>query len=646
MARRHDALTIARGRITPRRRHREIKQALLLTDCGRSFSLPWGEGGSFVRLIRFRIQNYRSIRDTGHVRVEPLQALVGENNSGKSNCLRGLQCFLTSGAGGMEVQDFNDPAQPCLIECEFAGLREHEAKRLRPYLLGDRVILRKELRVHEDEAKGRKAVKAEYHGYQAEPSDWWLSLAKIEADYGPRPKWEEIVAAQGLPDYFRTQEGKVNKASYKAGLDRYLDENDVPHDAPQLGATQALGIPQNLLAALPELHLLPAITDYSDEIDRRSSNTVFRRLMADLSDRIMSADPRHKELEEALNRVRALFNCVTEDGAPARLEALGGVETSLRDVMKKLMPSVASVSLEVQVEASKDIFARGVTIRVDDGVLTDVLDKGHGMQRSVVFSLLQMLIGTARQRGEAGGRPIILAIEEPELYIHPHCQRLIFRVLREFAGVGDDESESIGSDQVVYTTHSPAFVEVWNYQRIGLVKKPDLATGTIITQAERGILGNPEERKVFKMLTCFGLKHNEVFFAREAVLVEGPEDDVGVIATARKLQKIAELPDEIGVSVVVTGSKGEIPKFQRILNAFGLQYAVLLELDGKAEDHPQNAAILAELNGNRVARIPNKLESLLGLNRHFEDQREARQFFSDPSNINADMEAVVGQLLP
>ncbi len=106
------------------------------------------------------------------------------------------------------------------------------------------------------------------------------------------------------------------------------------------------------------------------------------------------------------------------------------------------------------------------------------------------------------------------------------------------------------------------------------------------------------------------------------------------------------MPDEIGVSIVVTGSKGEIPKYQRILNAFGLQYAVMLELDGMADEHPQNAPILAELNGNRVARIPNKLETLLGLNRHFEDQREARQFFSDPNNINADMEAVVAQLLP
>jgi hypothetical protein len=361
----------------------------------------------------------------------------------------------------------------------------------------------------------------------------------------------------------------------------------------------------------------------------------------------MSADPRHRELDEALERVRALLNCSTKEGAPDRLEALGGVETSLRDVMKKLMPSVASVSLEVQVEASKDIFARGVTIRVDDGVLTDVLDKGHGMQRSVVFSLLQMLINTARQRSNGNARPIILAIEEPELYIHPHCQRLIFRVLREFAGIGEDEADATGSDQVLYTTHAPTFIEVWNYHRIGLVRKPDLATGTVISQAERGVLGDPEDRKVFKTLTCFGLKHNEVFFARDAIIVEGPEDEIAVIAAARKLGRIMELPDEIGVSIVVTNGKGDVPKFQKVLNAFGLQYGVLLEMDGKDDTDIQNALIQDLAAGRRVSKIPFKLEALAGVNaNHFADQRHTRMFFADPNNINAGVEVVVAQLLP
>ena len=148
------------------------------------------------------------------------------------------------------------------------------------------------------------------------------------------------------------------------------------------------------------------------------------------------------------------------------------------------------------------------------------------------------------------------------------------------------------------------------------------------------------------MLTSFGLKHNEVFFARHAVLVEGPEDEIALIATFRKIGRIQEIPEEIGLSIVITNGKGEIPKFQKVLNAFNLDYGVLLELDGHDENHPQSASIIAELNGNRIAKVPNHLEDLLEIGRHFEDQRAAKEFVSEPANINAAMEKLAADLLP
>ena len=545
----------------------------------------------------------------------------------------------------MSVDDFNDPTSPAIIECEFDGLSEDESKHLRRYLLGNRVVLRKELVISEDEARERTTVKATYHGYQAEPKSEHLSIAKLEAAAGGgRVQWREIAERANILAYVQDAAGRVTKATYQSGITRFLAENDVEYDEPELGETQALGIPQNLLSALPNFFLLPAITDYSNEVDKRSSTTVFRRLMADLSDRIMSADPRYQELENARKTVHALLNGVAEDGAPARLEALGGVEQSLHDTVKKLMPSVQSVRLGVEVDTSRDIFSKGVTVRIDDGVMTDVLDKGHGLQRSFVFSLLQMLIKAGQT--EAGGRSTILAIEEPELYIHPHAQRLIFRVLRDFVGTDGDDLRPEGKNQVIYTTHSPAFVEIWNYERIAVIRKQDLDSGTTVHQAPRGILGNPDEKRAFKTLTSFSLKHNEVFFARDAILVEGPEDEVGIIATARKLGRIEELPDEIGVSIVVTNGKGDIPKFQRILNAFGLAYGVLLEMDGNDETHPQTEPILALLNNNRIAKVPVRVEDLLDLGRHFDDQRHAKQFFSNLNNINNAMEKIVTSLLP
>lgn len=600
-----------------------------------------------MKLTYLSISNFRSIKDVQKVRIESIQAFVGENNAGKSNILRAVECFLSGGAGGVQPSDFNDQIKPIIITAEFEALSKTERRKLRAYLIGDKLILQKNLKISTDARLGKPKVTAEYHGYQAEPKDWWLSINKVIDKKGNRPNWKEIADEYGVTEYV-LRNGGVNKSSYQAGLAEYLQErDDIEYDAPELGNTQALGIQPNLLSVLPEFYLLPAITDYSDEIDRRSSSTVFRRLMSDLSDRIMRTDVRYIEIEETLSRLRQLLNPPEIGEESHRIEALSDVENMLCETIKRLMPSIQGVQLTVTVDETKDVFSKGVAIKVDDGVLTDVLVKGHGMQRSIVFSLLQMLMKQNREIGNSGQdlRPIILAIEEPELYIHPHAQRLIYRVLKEFAGIAVDGNESEATDQVLYTTHCPAFIDVSQYERIAVIRK-DVESGTKVTQCDSGVLGSPEEKKGFKLLTSFGLKHNEMFFARYCILVEGPEDEIGVIATARKLARITDLPDEIGLSIVVSGGKGEISKFQKVLNSFGFNYGVLLELDGKPKTHRHTKPIFDNLNGNRIVSVDNRLEDLLGVGRHFDNLHHAKQFFSDPTNINNEMEKLVNKLLP
>jgi hypothetical protein len=62
------------------------------------------------------------------------------------------------------------------------------------------------------------------------------------------------------------------------------------------------------------------------------------------------------------------------------------------------MPSVEKVKLKVATEDVTAIFSKGVEITVDDGVETDVLLKGHGLQRCIIFSLLQALILNERNQ--------------------------------------------------------------------------------------------------------------------------------------------------------------------------------------------------------------------------------------------------------
>src|SRR5882672_10525966 len=70
-----------------------------------------------MELIKFRITNFRSINDSGEVSVDKLTALVGRNESGKSNLLLGLETLNPSGGRKPlnKIKDF--PRGRRLEEC-------------------------------------------------------------------------------------------------------------------------------------------------------------------------------------------------------------------------------------------------------------------------------------------------------------------------------------------------------------------------------------------------------------------------------------------------------------------------------------------------------------------------------------------------
>lgn len=598
-----------------------------------------------MRLSRLHVRNFRSIVDSGEFDVQPLFGIVGENNCGKSNLLRAVDILVSAGSGRLGKGEFNEPALPVVIKGTFDDLTDGEKKRWRPYLVQGHLILEKHVSATTDERTGKDKVAGEFHGYQAEPEAVHLSLPKIAATYGERPKWADIVVEAGLPDYF-LQDGKCTKAIFTKGLERFLAENDVEYDAPDLSATQALGLQSNVVAHLPKVHLLPAITDYSDEIDKRSSTSTFRRLMGDLSGRLLQRDSRYLELQRALDTIRGLLNRTEDADAPARIDALSVVERKIAEILQRVMPSVREVALAVEVQDLSELFSAGVSLAVDDGIQTDVLAKGHGLQRCVVFALLQTLILNERDQlvaedaGEAqSDSPIILLIEEPELYIHPQLGKLLFDVLRDFSE----------SDQVIYSTHSPLFVDAYESEQVAIVTKASVADGTKVKTCDSSAFVGLTERKVFQGLTRLNPAINELFFARQVMLVEGQEDLIAVTAALKKAGRIDRRVEEIEWSVIVCGGKQSIPFFQRVLNAFGIPYGVLHDLDMEdtmSEDKKRSAAeenmrIAALAGPRRVSTYPVKLEASLGLTEHFRDQYDAHRFFLDTDNITPEVQTII-----
>lgn len=599
-----------------------------------------------MQITKLHVKNLRSIRDSGEFPLKPLFSMVGENNTGKSNLLRAIDVLLSAGSGKLSREDFNDTSMPIVIKGVFGNLSPSEKKRWRPYLVGDTLSLEKHITLALDDRTGKAKLEAEFHGYQAEPTPWHLSLQKIQNKSGDRPKWADIAKENKLPDYF-LEDGKSNKTVYSKAVGRYLLDNDVEFDQPDLSTTQALGLQSNVIASLPHVYFLPAITDYSDEIDKRSSSSTFRRLMAALSERILEKDPRFVDVQKALTTIRGLLNPTTTEDAPPRIESLVTIETRITDLLRKVMPSVTGVSLAVEVDEVKDLFSAGVSLSVNDGVDTNVLAKGHGLQRCVVFTLLQTLILNERNQLIAVGTeapppvdPILLLIEEPELYIHPQLAKLFFDVIASFAE----------TDQVIYTTHSPLFVDAYRAENVGVVSKLTPSVGTRIRSCDTTAFEGLDNRKLFQGFTRLNPSMNELFFAKCVLLVEGPEDSVAVTATLKALGRIINRPEELEWSVIACGGKESIPFFQRVLNAFAIPYAVLHDADitattsasDKATHEKQNSTIQLLARGNSIHSYPVKLEHSLGLVTHFSNQYTAHVFFSDPSKITQEVKDIIG----
>jgi putative ATP-dependent endonuclease of OLD family len=138
-------------------------------------------------------------------------------------------------------------------------------------------------------------------------------------------------------------------------------------------------------------------------------------------------------------------------------------------------------------------------------------EAGSGMRNLIVLALFRAYAKAFR--GNA-----IFAIEEPEIFLHPHAQRSLAALFEELASAGN---------QVFFSTHSATFVNIARSERIVLVEMCDDEEDENCTQV-REMDPNEllKERKKLhpsvemtlnsareKLRLLCGLEHAEAFFA-------------------------------------------------------------------------------------------------------------------------------------
>jgi len=214
----------------------------------------------------------------------------------------------------------------------------------------------------------------------------------------------------------------------------------------------------------------------------------------------------------------------------------------------------------------------------------------------------------------------LLLIEEPELYLRPQAQRYLYRLLREFA---------LGGNQAIYSTHSPAFLNVARLDELVFVERLPQA-GTRALQPKPV---TPDED--FRVLTEFDAARSELFLARAVVLVEGLTEK---LVLPFVFAALGHDVDREGISIIECGGKPNLPLFARICSATGVPFVVVHDTDRRASgrlvaaERALNALIADSAGKERVVLLDPNFEAVAGLVEHsHKPERAWREFASRPA---------------
>lgn len=543
------------------------------------------------------IENFRSIRKL-QLNFKDLVMIIGENNSGKTNVLKALNLFFSSSVRGMGIEDFCDknPKKEIKITVTFNRLTAKESSniRIKKYLSKDRLTVQKSFRYDQDTGK----CQSKFAGLIIEPKADFLKLSKFEEYKDNLPK---IVRDNNLPEYFKNEKGNVTQASYKQGLDRYIEENGaiLEWDKPFFSSTNFLGWREVAADFLPHFFYIPAVMEASEESQYSQSN-LFGRLIDALFLETASSKYKFSSLEKLLKKIESRLNRPEGAQKDKRPKNIIRFEKTILATLQESMPSIRDVEIEVSVPQIQQIVQSGTEILLDDGIKTSVQSKGHGLQRALIFAIFREYAKLRKnEKAQNEAKPIVFAIEEPELYLHPHRQIALFQILRDLST----------DDQIMFCTHSPYFIDMSQYTSLILITKSNSITGTQGYQCEKEIF-TKSEKEQFKLINEFSPERNEIFFAKRVILVEGPSEKLSLPILGKKLNLNfydAEL------SIVECNGKANIPFFMKVINAFELKYLVIHDvdpIDKKETDEKKKRHRLEMFRYNK--KIADSLEPALG----------------------------------
>ncbi|HCO21552.1 MAG TPA: OLD family endonuclease, partial [Gimesia maris] len=347
----------------------------------------------------------------------------------------------------------------------------------------------------------------------------------------------------------------------------------------------------NLLSIMPQVIFIPALRDSKDDVETSNNNSTASKILNYLFNRFLSNRKEIIEFKDAAKNVEKLFEENAKD------QFVSKIENKLTNLLQRLIDIEAKLDFSPP-DVTSDLAKRTQLWILDKWNIENLLStrpehQGHGAQRAVILSLLELLIELENRVNKEEDetnyqRPLLLLIEEPEIYLHPHMCRKMRDTLLKLS-----RSELC---QIICTTHSPVFLDLADrHDGIAIISRNH--QGKVVKkQLEEDLFNNDSEsRDRLRMILNFDSSANEVFFTKKTTLVEGDceiacVDAIGEkIAELNKIDYSSHLLTRKDVSIINCRGKLTMPAFQRVLKAFAIPYRIVHDSDDRGRDEDKAA---------------------------------------------------------
>lgn len=521
-----------------------------------------------MTISNISVTNFKGLRDI-NVPLSKFSCIIGENNAGKSSFMQALLLFL-KGNKLSPNDDYYDNTKDILITVEFSDISDDELEALGE---GHRDKLKKYI------GSDGKLILARRYG-----NDGKSSLRNV----GYFPKLIKY-SKEKINENFQGKKGKdisetlqtiyheiditgktiTTQSNAKEIIDEYIEQmplsekelKDVPLES---------GFDNTITAFFPEPIYIPAVKDLSDDMKTKEGAT-FGKLLNILLDVIEEDLEDEKILFENLRkRLNKLYD---EDGnvSDDRIEKIKKVEETIQ---KNLNETFKNISIELQIPQPEiKTILSSASIMADDGVKSSVMNKGDGFKRAITFSILRSYVELAHNQDwqkedskKKNTDKFLFLFEEPELYLHPKAQNILFEALALIAQ----------KHQMLVTTHSPLFFAPDSTSTFIKIKKIVEDNNKPYARAMSINLDTMGEKDKFQLISFE--TSNQAFFSNKIVLVEGDSELIVLPHIAKLLNHKYDFKNN-SISLVKINGKGSFKRYKEFFEKFDIDVYLITDLD-------------------------------------------------------------------